>query len=441
MNKNIKHVVHCIGIGGIGLSGLARLLHEAGHSVSGSDVADSEMVQRLMKEGIKVRIGMHASTHLPANVQMVVMTAATQSDNPELLEAKRRSIPVMLYAEALAAFMDEKQLIAVSGTHGKSTTTGLIGWGLEKLHADPTILIGSQVRAWDGNIRIGASNLALVEADEYNRSFLAYRPFGAVITNVDYDHVDTYSGLEDVLAAFIQFIGQVHEDGFVVLPEGEHYTDALKAAAGSRTVITFGDTQGDLNLLNTEIKLKIPGAHNQRNGLAALAALAALGHDMDAARKVLRTFPGLWRRFEEIGAFKDARIFSDYAHHPHEVHAVLQTAREVFPKKKLVVVFQPHHALRTKHFLNDFARELKVADELYLTDIYHVAGREQDAIDIDIHTLADTVRSIGGNVQADVSLEELAPFLTKAIDRSTVVFFLGAGDIDAFARKFIHIPS
>lgn len=441
MDDVIGSVVHCIGIGGIGLSGLARLLHAAQHTVSGSDIAESPMVAVLRKEGVKVHIGPSAPTHLPANAKTVIRTAAVPDDNPEVQEAQRRGIPVLFYAEALSHFLRNRKLIAIAGTHGKSTTTGLIGWGLEKLHADPTVLVGSQVRAWEGNIRVGSSELAIIEADEYNRSFLAYRPYGAVITNVDYDHVDTYSGLEDVLMAFLTFIEHTAEDGFVVLPAGEHYTDALRTAAGQRTVLTFGDTEGDISLLNTAIKLRIPGAHNQRNGLAALATLTALGYAADAAQKVLRTFPGLWRRFEEIGMVKDARIFSDYAHHPREVHAVLTTARELFPKKKLVVVFQPHQVLRMQHFLGEFARELKTADEIFLTDIYHVAGREEAEETVDITTLADAVRSVGGNVRAVVPLEDLAPLLMKTLDQRTVVFFLGAGTIDSFARTFIQQPA
>lgn len=430
--------IHCVGIGGIGLSGLARFLHANGHTVSGSDMTEGPIVAMLRKEGITVATGVHTKTTLPADAQTVIATVAALKNNVELREAERRGIPVLTYSEALALYMKGRDLVAVSGAHGKSTTTALIGWALEQLGADPSVLVGSLVAKWNGNIRIGRSSVAVVEADEYARNFLHYRHHTAVITNLDYDHVDTYSGFEDVLAAFLEFIGHTAPDGNVILPAGEHYTEALRTAAEKRTVVTFGLAQGDVTRANTKLKLRIPGRHNQYNGLAALAALRALGYGAQESAKALWTFPGLWRRFEELGTFKDARVFSDYAHHPREVRAVLETARELFPRKRLLVVFQPHHAARMKYFRNDFARELKAADVLFLTEIYHVAGREEGLSGVAAEQLMQTIRSIGGNVEGVFSLEALAPVLTTRIARNDVVLFLGAGSIDAFARAFVR---
>lgn len=437
MVEQIGKVVHCVGIGGIGLSGLARFLHASGRTVSGSDLQDSIMIQTLRKEGIKVRIGPHAPILVPANAELVIHTTATQRTNPEIVEATRRGIPVCSYAEALARFFAGHRVVAVSGTHGKSTTTGLIGWTLEQLHADPSVLVGAQIASWGGNIRKGNSDIAVIEADEFAKNFLEYSPYVAVVTNVDYDHIETYRGFEDVLSAFMQFIQQVREDGIVVIPGDEHYTDALRESAGSRMLVTYGASAGDISLLNTTLRLRIHGSHNMRNALAAYAACTALGYAPEDVQKALKSFPGLWRRFEEIGTLKEARVFSDYAHHPRELQAVLTTARELFPKKRLVVLFQPHHAERLKHFLAEFARELSRADDIFLADVYHVFGREGEEQSVTSETLADALRTIGVTVQGIGPVKELLPQIRARIDHTSVLFCIGAGDIDAEVREYL----
>jgi UDP-N-acetylmuramate--alanine ligase len=437
MDSEFGKVVHIIGIGGIGVSGLARFLRANGHTVSGSDDHETPIMPILRKEGIKVADGPYRATSLPANAETVVANAAIAPENPELQEAVRRGIPVLRYAEALARFFAAHRLVAVSGTHGKSTTTGLIGWGLEKLGADPSVLVGAQVPPWRGNIRLGASDLAVIEADEFSKSFFAYRPFLTVVTNVDFDHVETYGGLGDVLAAFIRFVEQTRSDGIVVIPAGEHYTEALARAAGERKVITYGSADADITRARTQLKLRMPGAHNVRNGLAAVAALAGLGFDPDKAARALHTFPGLWRRFERIGALKGAPVYSDYGHHPAELAAVIAAAREVFPKRRLVVAFQPHQAERLKVFLVEFARELSKADVVYLTEVYHRAGREEPGANASSADLGDALRDIGANLKALVPLAELPQALARDAAPHDVFLCIGAGDIDETMRTFL----
>jgi len=359
-------IVHFIGIGGIGISAIARMLLSEGKTVSGSDASESEITVALRKLGAEIFIG-QKKENVPTNIDLFIYTVAVKEDNPEFIEAKSRGVKMMTYAETLNEISKSKYTIAVSGTHGKTTVTAMVAKILIDAGLDPTVIVGSLIKDKSGeptNFIAGKSKYFVVEACEYERSFLNIEPKIAVINNIDADHLDYYGDLNGVIAGFNEFAQKVPGDGFVVCdPHDEKVTKSL---IGIESNIV--DRK---EFYSKSIKLMVPGEHNRLNAATAMAVAKVLGIETDQALKSLESFSGAWRRFEYKGKTKAGTIvYEDYAHNPQKIRAALQGAREMFPDKRLVVVFQPHLFSRTKLLLNEFATAFGDADEIILAPIY-----------------------------------------------------------------------
>ncbi|MFN8594128.1 MAG: UDP-N-acetylmuramate--L-alanine ligase [Thermomicrobiales bacterium] len=433
--------VHFVGIGGIGMSGLARMLNAWGYAVSGSDAVSSPLLDELAAEGIAVTIG-HGDTAQASAADLVVATAAVRPDNPELAAAHAAGTPVIKRARLLGALADARRGIAVAGSHGKSTTSGMITAALRALGADPSFAIGAVLGGAGTNAAPGTGQDMVVEADEYDWSFLALHPAVAVVTNVDYDHPDLFPNLSDYDAAFASFVAGVRREGTLVLAGDDPGCARLVAREDWRpptTVVTFGENEvGDWRLEGTEdgwrvtgpddiavpLRLQVPGRHNARNATAALAALVALGYDTAAAAAALETFSGVGRRFERKGEARGVTVIDDYAHHPNEIAATLRAARERFPGRRLWAVFQPHTYSRLKALLPEFATSFTDTDRVMILDVY--AARETDDLGVSSRDLVDQLQ--GGTLTARDPADaarRLAPHVTAG----DVVLTLGAGTI------------
>ncbi len=397
---------HIIGIGGIGISAIARMLQLQGKKVSGSDAAQSEITDDLQQLGINISIGQR-SENIPDNTEVVIYTVAIPESNPEMLGARKREVEGKLicvtYPQALGELSKNMFTIAVSGTHGKTTTTAMIGHILHKAGLDPTIIVGSKMLSSSeksgGNFTPGKSKYLVVEACEYKRSFLNLHPQILVITNIEADHLDYYKDLADIQSAFDQLITQVSKDGAVI------------------TEKEYGgiEIQGSLNL---------PGEHNILNAKAAIKVALELGMPQADAEKYLEDFRGTWRRLEYKGE-KDGNIFyDDYAHHPTEIAATLSALRSTYPDKKLVCVFEPHQQSRTKLLFGDFVESLSLADQVFIAPIYMARESKDDSISNKI--LADAINKKVPSFAVQ-NTEELEKILGS--DHNLCVVMMGAGDI------------
>ncbi len=454
--------IHVVGIGGAGMSGIALLMQARGAKVTGSDREASQTTEDLARQGVTVHIGHDAAQVVgPA---AVVYTAAAPPDNPELLEARQRGIPVIKRSEALGELVNdvEGHLIAVAGTHGKTTTTALTAVAIEGAGGDPTALVGGRVSAWGGNARIGEGDIYVVEADEYDRSFLTLRPSVAVVTSVEAEHLDTYATLEEMETAFASFVDSVPEDGHLVAcaddpgamrcleragvragrgGRGLAYGLAETAAVRAESVryeagrTRFSARHGEESLGDFELSLH--GAHNVRNALAALGVLVALGLDPRAAAGSLAGFDGVDRRFQTLGDAAGVTVVDDYAHHPTEISATLGAARQVFAGRRIVTVFQPHLYSRTRAFAAQFGAALAGSDLVFVVPIY--PAREQPIPGVTAKLVATAaIESIGGaRVQVAASLDEAVDSLTAELSPGDVLLTLGAGDVDRVGRQVL----
>ena len=433
--------VHFVGIGGIGMSGLARILRAWGYSVSGSDAAASPLLDELAAEGIAVTVG-HSATDAAASADLLVITAAVKPDNPEIVAARAAGRPVVKRAQLLGALADARRGIAVAGSHGKSTTSGMLVAALRALGADPSFAIGAVLSAAGTNAAPGAGEEMVVEADEYDRSFLHLHPHVAVITNVDYDHPDLFPDLDAYDAAFAAFVAGVRRDGALVIAGDDPGCLRLMARADwapPRNLVTFGETPAeDWRLdrgeegwwvvgqddIGVPLRIQVPGHHNVRNGAAALAALVALDYDAAAAAAALESYTGVGRRFETKGDARGVTVIDDYAHHPSEIAVNLRTARERFPRRRLWAVFQPHTFSRLKALLPEFAASLRDADRRLILDVY--AARETDDLGV---SAADLVRLLPVGTLAARDPVDAARVLAERISPGDVVLTLGAGSV------------
>ena len=412
--------VHFIGIGGIGLSAIARMMLEEGKSVSGSDQSASIITDELKKLGAEISIG-HDSKNVPANCDMVVYTAALSEDNPELLEAKKRNTLTLTYFEALGWISRDKYTIAISGTHGKTTTTAMIGKIMIDAGLEPTVVIGSLIK--NGNCRSnfihGNSKYFLVEADEYKKSFHSLNPRILVITNIDEDHLDFYKDLADIQNSFAELAKKVPQDGFLIVNKlNPNLSPVLKEAKCN--IIDYSSI--------TVPKLKVPGEHNRMNARAALAVARALNVNGDKAKKSLEDFEGAWRRFEYKGRLKNgAMIYDDYAHNPEKIKSALNGARECFGKKRIIAVFQPHLYSRTKHFLSRLAGSFNEADSILIAPIY--AAREKPDSSINSDILKDEVLKSGKMTISFRDFAGIENYLKDNTQDGDIIMTMGAGDI------------
>jgi UDP-N-acetylmuramate--alanine ligase len=443
--------IHFVGIGGIGMSGLARILHTWGYTVSGSDAAASPLLDELGAEGIAVTIG-HSATERAASADLVVATAAVRPDNPEIVAATEAGRPVVKRARLLGALADARRGVAVAGSHGKSTTSGMLAAALRTLGADPSFAIGAVLTGVGANAAPGSGEVMVVEADEYDWSFLELHPDIAVITNVEYDHPDLFPDFDGYDAAFAAFVAGMVRDGTLVIAADDPGTIRLMARrdwSPPCSVVTFGETpEADWRLEQTEegwrvtgpddiavpLTLAVPGRHNARNAAAALAALVALGYDTAASAAALETFTGVGRRFESKGEAGGVLVIDDYAHHPSEIAVNLRTTKERFPECRLWAVFQPHTYSRTKALLPEFAASLADADRVMVLNIY--AARETDDLGV---SAADLLRLLPEGTLAAADPKDAAGKLAEVVEAGDVVLTLGAGSVTEVGPALLEL--
>ncbi|WP_303857382.1 UDP-N-acetylmuramate--L-alanine ligase [Aminicella lysinilytica] len=439
--------VHCIGIGGIGLSAIAEILISRGYKVTGSDMKESEVTERLRENGAEIFIGHRAEN--VENADLIVYSAAIAEENPEIVRAKELNIPLAGRAEVLGTLMDEfKTSIAISGTHGKTTTTSMVSLILEHAALKPTILVGGELQEIGGNVKVGHSDYFVTEACEYRDSFLQLRPKIEVILNIDSDHLDYFKDIEHIVKSFDKFAKSVPEDGKIIAYDANPFVDQV--INGMSNVITYGynkdctyyitdikfDGEGmpsfhmnhegkDLG----EVKLRIPGEHNILNASAAYACCHELGVDEDVIASTLESYKGTERRFDIIGVTdKGVKVVDDYAHHPTEIKATLSAAENI-PHHELWCVFQPHTYTRTLALFDQFADAFEKADVLILADIY--AAREKDIYEISSDKLADAIRKEhpGKKVMYMKDFQGIADYVRNNATKGDLVITMGAGDI------------
>jgi UDP-N-acetylmuramate--alanine ligase len=447
--------VHFVGIGGAGMSGIARLLLARGFAVTGSDAQESAVTRALQREGAVVHIGHDAAYVVDA--ARVVYSAAIPPENPELAEAARRGIPLVRRDVALGELMRESLGIAIAGTHGKTTTTGMVTAIFLQAGLDPSVLIGGDLPLIGGNARVGAGPHLISEACEAYDSFLALEPRIAAVTNVEADHLDYHGSLAGVVGAFQRFVARIPPDGCAVLNADDPHTPELQQAARCR-VLRFGlNADADLVAEDVEIEtltprfrvrfrgerlgevcLAVPGRHNVSNALAALGVALEAGIPFAAARDGLAAFTGTGRRFETLGEVGGVRVIDDYAHHPTEVAANLTTARAVL-RRPLTAVFQPHLYSRTRDQMQEFARSFAPADRVIITDIY--AAREAPIPGVDAGQLAEAIRQRepSRDVHYIPRKEEIAPWLAERVMPGEVVLVLGAGDVRRVGEHLVEL--
>jgi len=441
-----KGPFHFVGIGGISMSGIARLLLEQNFQVSGSDIMDSEMLQGLKQSGAKISIG-----HDPQNVigaGVVVVSSAIPEDNCELKEAKRLGIPIWQRAQMIARLMEGKKGVAIAGTHGKTTTTSMISLVLEQSGLDPTVLIGGELNDLGGNAKLGNGDLIVTEADESDGSFLFFSPEIAVITNIELDHPDYFSSYKMVLDIFKRFISRVSPQGtLVVCADNPGVKDLLCEYEPQSRVLTFGLEEGFLRGHNSrvfsggssseifwgeeylgELNLQVPGFHNIYNALAVMGVGLSLGLDFSLIKKGLENYSGVQRRFEIKGEEQGVKVVDDYAHHPTEIKATIEAARSGNPKK-VVAVFQPHRYSRTKYLLQGFVDALKQADRIIITSIY--AASEPPIPGISGERLGELLKKEKGEkaVSFYSDMEKIPELLSPELKSGDIVLTLGAGNI------------
>jgi UDP-N-acetylmuramate--alanine ligase len=415
--KNFKHI-HFVGIGGIGISAIAKMMCLEGKTISGSDMAESPVTEKLRSEGVLLSIG-HRKENVPNDTDLIIYTIAIPENNPELLYGKERGIPMLTYPEALGVISKNKKTIAISGTHGKTTTTAMIAGVLKEGSLSPTVVVGSFLKGKD-NFIAGTGDYLVVEACEYRRSFLNLSPYILVITNIDEDHLDYYKDLPDIQEAFAELIKKVPKEGAIVCdPDNENVVSLIKDAKCK--ILNY-------RKISLDIKLQVPGEHNVLNAKCALAVSEFLGIKKEKAEKALSAFAGTWRRQEYKGKTKNgALVYDDYAHHPTEIAATLSGFREKYPDNDITIIFQPHLYSRTHDFFNEFAEELSKADYVIIAPIY--AAREKDTGEISGKDLADEIAKKNKNVLYIETFSEIEEKLLESAKEKDIIITMGAGDI------------
>jgi UDP-N-acetylmuramate--alanine ligase len=445
--------VHFMGVGGAGMYPLAELLLRSGGKVSGCDLKDSQALRSLGELGGSVAVGHHPDHVRDASA--LVVTAAVPGHHPELEAARSAGIPVLKRAEALGAWVAGGTVVGIAGTHGKTTTTAMATDMLAAAGMDPTGLVGGRVTAWGGHLRFGSQDLFVVEADEYDRSFLTLAPDVAVVTNLEADHLDIYGDLDGVRRSFLDFLAGVRGNGRVVVCADDHGASSLLPVIGP-SGYTYGTSAGsmlratglrvDAGVTRAavweeghnvgEVSLRLGGRHNLLNALGASAAARALGADWSAIFAALADFTGVGRRFQRVGEVEGVLVIDDYAHHPTEVAAAIQAARTIHEGRRLVAVFQPHLFSRTRDFARGFGESLAVADAVVVTDVF--PAREDPIPGITGRTIFDAVKSAGGrDVMYVEALSDVVGALRERLREGDVVLTLGAGSIETVGPELI----
>jgi UDP-N-acetylmuramate--alanine ligase len=446
--------LHFTGIGGIGMSGIAEILLTLGYQITGSDLKLSPITERLGNLGARIYEG-HQAANI-AGAKALVVSSAVDSQNPEVVEARRLGIPVIPRGELLAELMRLKYGIAVAGSHGKTTTTSMAAAILNHAGMDPTVVVGGRVESMGGsNARLGRSNFLVVESDESDGSFLKLSPIIAIVTNIDREHLDHYADLEAIRAAFTDFVNKVPFYGAAILCLDDDNVQQILPAI-RRRVITYGvSTQADLVIASSvcghlsssfhlrhksvdlgEFHLRVPGAHNVLNATAAVAIGLELEVPADVIREGLDLFTGVDRRFQKRGEKKGITVFDDYGHHPTEVRATLAAARDCH-FSHLHAIFQPHRYTRTAHLMDDFARSFNHADNVYLLDIYAASERPMDGVSSE--RLAERMRAFGHrSVMYCGTIDKAVDAVSAAVTTGDAVLTLGAGNVWQAGDKLLQ---
>ena len=452
--------LHFVGIGGIGVSALARLFLSMGKKVSGSDRKESEITLDLRNLGGRISIGHNAENIKGADMIIYSEDITSESEGyVELAYAASQEIPAITYSKALGLVMEGKYGIGITGTNGKSTTTALLGLMLEDAGMDPSVVVGTKLskinetEKFKANARLGNSKLMVVEADEYHRHMMDNKPSMIVLTNVAEDHLDYYKDLSEIKHAFSDYIHSLPKSGALIYNADDHNAVEVGRQAGCHK-FTFGiHHYADLQAINIKvehakqffdmhfkdqffanIEMQVPGAFNISNALGATLAAIRLGVDVVHITKVLKEFAGTWRRFEKIGEVGRTTIISDYGHHPAGVKETIKAAKEFYPGKNILLVFQPHHRNRTKKLMGEFVESLVLADSILLPEIFDVAGREHGE-DVSSKQIVEELVKLKVDAKFTGNLEETELVVKQKIKDFDVIIFMGAGDIDGLARK------
>ena len=455
--------IHFIGIGGSGLSAIARLLLESGYTVSGSDRALTPFAEEIRKAGAEVYIGHHPRNL--AGVDWIVRSSAITEDNPEVRAARRAGIPVYKRADFLGRLMEDKMGIAIAGTHGKTTTTAMTAWVLSELGRDPSFIVGGVINNLGVNARAGNGKAFVIEADEYDNMFLGLKPHIAVVTSIEHDHPDCFPTLESMYRAFEKFVDLLPTDGTLIVCAEDQGAAALipHVRKSGRNVVSYG-MQGDMTIntplwmqarnvkpnqrggfdfvissnlasktsTSTRVSLQVPGEYNVRNALAVLSVTSVLGLSRKKAAQALGAFTGTGRRFQLRGEVNGISIFDDYAHHPTEIKATLAGARARYPKRRIWAVWQPHTYSRTQTFFLDFARAFKDADEVIVTEVYAAREPKQD------FTSAEIVSAMPHRSARYIeTLPEVTSYLLEHLKPGDVLLGLSAGDADQISTDVL----
>jgi UDP-N-acetylmuramate--alanine ligase len=447
--------VHFVGINGIGTSGVARILLSAGKEVSGSDAEEGLLLKELQALGARTFVG-HRPENLPEGTEAVVASSAVPEDNPEILAARRRKIPVITYSEALGSLMEQRFGIAVAGTHGKTTTSALIAWILRQAGKEPSFVIGGEVPLLGGNSGTGRGKYLVAEACEYRRNFLSLRPRVALVTNIEEDHLDYYRDLAEIKSAFLEFLGLLPDSGFAVLCRE---SSNLMEVAGrlDKTFFTYGLNDADYQAREIKFKpdgsrfevffegeilapvfVRMPGQHNVLNSTAAFAVCHLLGLEAKTIAAGLSSFTGVRRRLEFKGEYRGAVVLDDYGHHPSEITATLSAVRQLYPTGNIFAVFQPHQYSRTRFFLGDFARSFAPADEVIVPEIFFVRDSEESRRSVSSEDLVRELARTGKRAHFIPLFKDVVSYLKKNVREGDIVLTIGAGPVYQVADTLLQ---
>lgn len=455
MFSSIKKI-HFVGIGGIGMSGIAEILLDQNFKVSGSDKSLSEITDRLTQLGAEIFEG-HSASNIHDDVDALVYSSAVSLDNPEVVEAKRRKIPIIRRSEMLAEVMRLKYGIGIAGTHGKTTTTSMVSLVLLEGGLDPTVIVGGRLDGFGGsNARLGKGDFIVVEADEFDRSFLSITPTIAVLTTLETDHLDCYRDLEDIKSAFVQFVNKVPFYGFVVLCLDEPALQEIMWQISKKKIVTYGlNPQADIQAVDIEfekdrseftllkdrtelgrVTLKSPGVHNVQNALAAISVGIELGISFEKIKTGIEKFTGVYRRWEKKGEINGISVYDDYAHHPTECKATLAGAKQGW-RRRIVCVFQPHLYSRTRDFYEEFGKSFLLSDVLVVTDVY--PAREEPIQGVSGELITNAAKQFGHkDVHYVANKTNLPDYLMKIVKPGDIVVTMGAGDIYKYGSEFLN---